>query len=430
MNNVIIIVSRFIFIMIIAYYTFVTYRDLYKNKNGYINMVFKLICVCAFNILASYALLFAYEDVDIIMFLFTLFVCTMLYLIIFCLVYKGKCLVIAFNISMLLSISEVMIYRLSRERALKHLIFIVAGMVLSLVMPYIAGKIIKIKNIHIIAGILGILLLFAVAIIGEKNYGALLSISIFNLSFQPIEIIKPIYVLLLAGILRKSADIKNILTAGIWTLLYIGILAYANDFGSVLILVVVFVVLVYISTQKSVYIITGAVFTGIIGIVSVKYVSHIQTRFEAWIDPFSLIDDKGYQMCQSLFAIVSGGFLGRGLTLGMPEKIPVVEKDFIFSAICEEFGAIFGICLILICLATFISIGTYSKRQRDNFGKYTLLGLGVIYIFQILLTIGGAIDFLPSTGVTLPFVSYGLTSLICLYAGLGFVQNIYIRNRI
>ena len=154
--------------------------------------------------------------------------------------------------------------------------------------------------------------------------------------------------------------------------------------------------------------------------------SHVQTRFIAWKDPLSVIDNQGYQICQSLFAIGTGGWFGLGLNQGLPKKIPVVENDFIFSAISEEFGGIFALCIIMICVSCFFMIFNISMQLKDSFYKMVALGLGSVYALQVFLTIGGVTKFIPSTGVTLPLVSYGGSSLLSTMIIFGIVQGLYI----
>ena len=115
-----------------------------------------------------------------------------------------------------------------------------------------------------------------------------------------------------------------------------------------------------------------------------------------------------------------------GLNLGMPNKIPVVEQDFIFSAIAEELGGIFAVCLILICMSCFIMFINIAMQIKNRFYKYTALGIGTLYGFQVFLTIGGAIRFIPSTGVTLPLVSYGGSSLVSSILMFYIIQGMYL----
>jgi cell division protein FtsW (lipid II flippase) len=164
-------------------------------------------------------------------------------------------------------------------------------------------------------------------------------------------------------------------------------------------------------------------------IVSYRMFDHIKVRVTAFLDPWTYIDDKGYQITQSLFAIGTGGWFGMGLTLGSPDRIPVVERDFIFSAISEEFGCIFSLCLILICISTFLMFMHIAMTINDAYYRLAVVGFAVNYAFQIFLTVGGATKFIPLTGVTLPLVSYGGSSVLATLIMFSIVQGVYISNK-
>ncbi|MGN1157801.1 MAG: FtsW/RodA/SpoVE family cell cycle protein, partial [Agathobacter sp.] len=140
----------------------------------------------------------------------------------------------------------------------------------------------------------------------------------------------------------------------------------------------------------------------------------------------SVIDSGGYQITQSMFAIGTGGWTGMGLFQGMPEKIPVRESDFVFSAISEEMGGIFALCIILVCFSCYIMTLNIAMQIKDMFYKLIALGLGTVYGVQVFLCIGGVIKFIPSTGVTLPFVSSGGSSLLCTIIMFAIIQGLYI----
>lgn len=154
--------------------------------------------------------------------------------------------------------------------------------------------------------------------------------------------------------------------------------------------------------------------------------SHIKVRVAAWQDPFATYSNGGYQIAQSLFAIGSGGWFGTGLFKGQPDTIPVAETDLIFSAITEEIGMIFSLCLILICVSCYVMFLNIAMELRNQFYKLVALGLGTCYIFQVFLQIGGVTKFIPLTGVTLPFVSYGGSSLLSTMIMFGIIQGLYI----
>ena len=131
-------------------------------------------------------------------------------------------------------------------------------------------------------------------------------------------------------------------------------------------------------------------------------------------------------MAQSLFAIGTGGWFGMGLYQGAPDTIPVAAEDFIFSAISEEMGLIFALCMILVCVSCYVMFLNIAMQLHNMFYKMVALGLGTCYIFQVFLTIGGVTKFIPSTGVTLPLVSYGGSSLVSTLIMFAIIQGLYI----
>ena len=163
--------------------------------------------------------------------------------------------------------------------------------------------------------------------------------------------------------------------------------------------------------------------------VAYRLFSHVQVRVQAWRDPFSCIDDAGFQITQSLFAISSGGWFGLGLFRGNPTSIPLVEADFVFSAVAEELGILFSMCMILICISSFIMCMNISLKLQDRFYRLIAFGLGVTYIFQVFLTVGGGTKFIPMTGVTLPFISYGGSSVLTTLIMFFIIEGLYIIRR-
>ena len=160
-------------------------------------------------------------------------------------------------------------------------------------------------------------------------------------------------------------------------------------------------------------------------IVAYHMFSHVRTRVIAFLHPWSNINDSGYQITQSLFAIGTGGWFGLGIDQGDPTSIPYVEQDFIFSAVAEEMGIIFGICLILVCVSCFIVFMKIAMQLKEDFYRYIAVGISTIYIFQVFLTIGGGTRFIPLTGVTLPLVSYGGSSVLTTIIMFSIIQGLY-----
>ncbi len=206
--------------------------------------------------------------------------------------------------------------------------------------------------------------------------------------------------------------------------IHVVILVISKDLGSALIFFVVYVLMVFVATRNPLYLLAGTAGGSAAAVIAYQAFSHVQVRVQAWRDPWSEIDSAGYQITQSLFAIGSGGWFGMGLFQGTPNSIPFVEADFIFSAIAEELGIIFAMCVILVSLSSFIMFMDISMKLKDNFYRLIAFGLGVTYIFQVFLTIGGGSKFIPLTGVTLPLVSYGGSSVLTTLIMFAIIEGL------
>ena len=265
-----------------------------------------------------------------------------------------------------------------------------------------------------------------VLILGQTTYGSKLSYSIGGVTFQPSEFVKILFVFFVASALYEASGFLEVFTTAVVAAVHVIVLVISKDLGSALIFFVVYVLMVYVATKNLLYVLAGAGGGAVAAYLAYKVFRHVQVRVQAWKDPWSVIDSAGYQITQSLFAISSGGFFGLGLYKGTPESIPTVEADFIFSAIAEELGILFAVCLILICVSCFIMFMNISIRLNDKFYQLIAFGLGVTYIFQVFLTIGGGTKFIPLTGVTLPLISYGGSSVLTTLMMFAIVEGLYV----
>lgn len=429
MTNIIIELSKYFMIMLMAFYTlhgFIVFR--YKSEDErtsfYIgqNLFMILIHLSGYMVLMLHT-----SDKSLIVFYAFQEVLIIAVMILYRVIYPLSNRLIINNMFMLLTISFIILARLSFDKCLKQYTIVVISLAFSLAIPYFVRFL---KNIFshftYLYGLLGIFILSIVLILGRVTNGSKLSYTIKGITFQPSEFIKILFVFFVAAMFAKSVSFANICVTTIFAILHISILALSKDLGSALIFFVVYIVMLYVATEKIRYLILGML-AGCFGAVAgYKMFSHVRTRYIAWKDPFSVIDDKGYQITQSLFAIGTGSWFGMGLYQGSPTKIPVVEADFIFSAISEEMGCFFSMCIILVCISNFLMFMNIAAKMKDDFYRLSALGLSVIYGFQMFLTIGGVTKFIPLTGVTLPLVSYGGTSVFVTIIMFSIIQGIYI----
>lgn len=332
------------------------------------------------------------------------------------------------HMCLLLAISFMELSRLDFSRCVKQLIFAAAASLFTFLFPFLIRKTGVIRHFGWLYGILGVALLCAVMLFGGVEYGANLSLTIFSFSLQPQEFIKILYVFFVAAVLSLGTDLKRIVLSGVLAALHVLVLVASRDLGAALIFFVTYVIMIFAATKKPIYLIAGALAGAIASVGAYMAFSHVRTRVIAFLDPLSVIDDAGYQVAQSLFAIGSGGLFGRGFFQGMPLTIPVVAKDFIFSAICEELGALFGVLMILTYAGIYIMFLNLAAQMHDAFYKLIALGLGTLLGVQTILSIGGAVRALPSTGVTLPLVSYGGSSLVSGFIIFAVIQGLYMKQ--
>ena len=209
--------------------------------------------------------------------------------------------------------------------------------------------------------------------------------------------------------------------------IHVVVLVVSKDLGSALIFFIAYVFVVFAATRNYLYLLAGAVGGSGAAWGAYRLFAHVRDRVTAWQNPWTYIDSKGYAITQSLFAIGTGSWFGMGLFQGNPKAIPYVEADFVFSSVCEELGVIFGICIVLVTLSSFLAMLKIASEIKDRFYQLIVYGIGIMYIFQIFLTIGGGIKLIPLTGVTLPFISYGGSSVMTTMIMFFIIQGIYIR---
>lgn len=433
MGNIIINVSKFINVILMMLYVTSCLKafkdDNEKIKNQRLNK--QIIYVFLFHFLCYLTLAINNPDElkEIVIFYgLQIFIATM-YMYIYHYIYPYSSRIIANNMCFLMLIGYVMLTRLNFGLAKKQFLIGTAALLLVSVIPMIMDKYKNLRNYGIIYGIVGIIALCSVFVIGVEVGGSRNWISIAGIRIQPSELVKILFVFFVASMLSKSRNFKQVVITTVLAGIHMMILALEKDLGAALIFFVVFIMMIYIGTGKARYLIMylsgGAACVGLAFLLfKDRLFDHVMIRVNVWKDPWADISGTGYQITQSLFAIGSGGYFGTGLTKGSPNVIPVSESDFIFSAISEEFGVIFSISLILVCFCCFISFIGISMKVRNRFYKTMAFGFSICYIFQTFLSIGGVTKFVPSTGVTIPLVSYGGSSILSSLVMFSIMQGI------
>lgn len=337
-------------------------------------------------------------------------------------VYKRSCPFIWNCMYFLMDCSLIMLQRLNPLLAGRQLVWMSVGMAIMLFIPIllkIVPKLEKFELFYLIGSLVFIVLPF---IFGDEQNGSLNWISIKGIGFQPSEIVKFLFLLYVACIFRKPLDIKRLCIISGFAAFLVVCLVVQKDLGGALIFFTTYMLLLYITTSNTLLLLGGFGCMGLASLVAYKLFSHVRVRVTTWIDPWKDAGNAGYQITQSLFAITTWGFLGSGLTRGLPTKIPVVERDMIFSAICEEFGTLFGMGIVCIYILLFLRGMLIAVRSKKRFYSILTSGIVIMFSFQTFLIIGGVIKLIPLTGVTLPFVSYGGSSILVSIMLMGLLQ--------
>lgn len=428
MVNIIVEISKYLIIIFMAIYTYLCfsifgYSDPDKKKRllrrqNVLMFTIQLVAFMVMYLQTEDIKMLAFYLMQVVLFGATILLYTNLYPKVSRLVVNNMC--------MLLCAGLIMLTRLNYEKAVKQYIIAAGAIAVSLVIPVMIRKFKFLSEWRTFYGAAGIVSLGIVLVIGQVSYGAMLGFSIGGISIQPSELVKIIFVFFVASSFKKSLEFKNIvITTGV-AAFHVLILVVSKDLGAALIVFVVYLAMLYVATRQPLYVLAGLGAGSVASVLAYYLFSHVRTRVIVWKDPFASYDSGGYQVAQSLFAIGTGGWFGMGLFQGEPNTIPVAEEDFIFSAISEELGIIFALCLILVCVSCYVMFLNIAMQLHSMFYKMVALGLGTCYIFQVFLTIGGVTKFIPSTGVTLPLVSYGGSSLLSTLIMFAIIQGLYI----
>lgn len=428
MINIIVELSKYLIVILMTLFTFQCFTVFKKSDEEDRKYVLrKQIILLLFIDTAAYLVMYL-QTMDFNMLIMYLQVAAYVVVIqvIYRIFYKKASMLLVNDMCLLLSCGFIILSRLDFEMAEKQFAIVVVGTVLSLLVPVIIRKVKLLKDLTWLYGIVGILLLAAVLVLAPVTGGANLALKLGGVSFQLSEVVKITFVFFMAGILRRNTGFKNVVITTAVAGAHVLILVLSRDLGSALVFFITYVVMVYVATKKPLYALAGLGGGAAASVLAYYLFGHVRQRVVAWKDPFSVYETNGYQIVQSLFAICAGGWFGTGLFNGSPDTIPVVTQDSIFAAICEELGGIFAICMLLVCMSCFLMIVNISMKMSNKFYKMIALGLGTEYAFQVFLTVGGTTKFIPLTGITLPLVSYGGSSVICTIVMLAIIQGLYI----
>ncbi|MBE7012530.1 MAG: FtsW/RodA/SpoVE family cell cycle protein [Ruminococcaceae bacterium] len=335
-------------------------------------------------------------------------------------------------VSILISIGIIMLLRIDTKYGYNQVFWFCTGIIVFLA-GYLAVRLFKHwDKLLILYVIISIGLFIATLVFGETRGGSKNWISIGGRTVQPSEFIKITYVFALACFFTMDESKHKLLSGEIWNIpkkdivanifvyVCLGFMLIQKEWGTAIVFFLTYFVMMFLyDTSKRLMLINGALaFLGAAG--GYFLTDHIKSRVVTWLDPWVDATNKGFQITQSLFAITSGGYFGTGLGNGTPHLIPEVHSDFIFAAICEEMGIFTGIAIIMIYFIYSYRGFKIGLKAKNEFLKALTFGLVISFAFQTFIIVGGVIKLIPLTGITLPFVSYGGSSMVscCIMTGI------------
>ena len=343
---------------------------------------------------------------------------------------------IAFALS---GIGIAFVTRLAPDLAVNQVMWLFLGVAFMVLVLAFVRNLDKVANYKYTLMIAGFLLLLSPLVpgLGQEIYGSRIWLSLGGFSFQPGEIAKIIIVLFLAGYLAQNREMLSVFTVRVgpfrlpdirtllplilmWGVALL-IVVFEKDLGSALVLFFMFLVMLYVATGKKFYLAIGLGLIAVGGVGAFLAFDHVQVRVNTWLDPFADAQNTGYQLTQAIYSIADGDLFGVGLGNGLAEQIPVVESDFIFADIAEEIGLLgaAGVLLLFLCFA--IRGFVTAARAKSDVSSFAAVGLTSVIVLQAFIIVGGVTRLIPLTGITLPFISQGGSSLLASFIIVGLL---------
>lgn len=328
--------------------------------------------------------------------------------------------------------------RLEPDAAMGQLIFLFVGVALMVGTLAVVKNLDVVKRYKYVLGAAGIVLLVLPMLIGTEIYGSKLWIKIGSFTFQPGEFAKVFIVLFLAGYLaenRELLSISNRTVLGIkfprLRLLYplfivwgicLLVVAFERDLGSALLFYTIFLIMLYVATGRVSYVLIGLVLLAVGALGMYQIMNHVRVRVAIWLNPFEDAQNMGFQIVQALYSMADGGLFGVGIGKGLGgDTIPVVASDMIFAAMAEEMGLLGGAAVLLLFMLFAVRGLTTAARAKTDLAAFSAAGLTAAISFQAFTIVGGVTKLIPLTGVTLPFMSQGGSSLLASFVIVGLL---------
>lgn len=322
----------------------------------------------------------------------------------------------------------VVIFRLNPDLAFKQFLCVIAGTILMVVTMNLIRRSRDFGKLNWLFMGMCVLLLMSTLILGRVIGGAKNWIDLGFITFQPSELAKILFIMVSAYFLATRDKIVSFIPYMVFTAACVILLVVAKDLGAALLIAGTFLVMFFAATGRTLLTLLGVGILGAGAYGSYKLFAHVRTRVEVWQNPWESYQDQGYQIVQGLMALASGGLFGVGLGMGSPQSIPANHTDYIFTVIGEEFGIIVGVFVILFYLVFIVRGILIALNAKSTYDALLVFGCTAMLSLQSFIIIGGVIKLIPLTGITLPFISYGGTSMLASMIQLGIIEGVAIKN--
>lgn len=334
--------------------------------------------------------------------------------------------------SILAVVGVATLYRINRVTAIKQLVWIAIGIVGYILIVVILPDLRSFAKYKKLYMIITLLLMPLALIFGTELYGAKNWIIIGKvISFQPSEFGKIALVLYLASALATyennnnfKQDFKALWQPALVAGFSMGCMVLQRDLGSALIFFGISITLLYVATAKKKYVFIALGLAAIGSVAGYSMFGHVRERVMIWLDPWKYALGESYQIVEGMYSIAAGGLFGVGVGQGHFQNLPVKESDMIYAIICEEFGVIFAIGLMIIYFLLFYRGIRAAFVTDDKYSQLIAVGFSTMIACQTLVIIGGIFAVIPLTGITLPIISYGGSSVLTIFFALGILQKI------
>lgn len=338
---------------------------------------------------------------------------------------------------LLTAIGLAFVVRLAPASAASQANWITLGIILMVGTAWASRNYPRLRSYKYTSALIAVLLLGATGFLGTTINGARLWITVAGQTVQTTELIKLFLVVFLAGYLADEASVlasprlqfggrsysalPYLLPLLATLFIAIAALALLKDLGSIALLLLLTIGALYVATGRLSFVFGGLILLAGTGILGYFAFDHVQARVNVWLDPYATADTSGYQTVQSLYAVQAGGVTGEGLGLGQPDAVPAATTDYIFDSIAEELGLAGALGVVLLYVLLLFAGLRISLSMHDDYGRLLTAIISVLIATQAAVIIAGNLRIVPTTGITLPFVSYGGSSLIVNFVLLGLI---------